>query len=98
MRIDGDLFALMVAQNFPELPCAASQKVTIAFAFSDNVVYVAVDEGVIIFGELLLRFVEGQPFEHADIPFSKSGGALTETLINSASGSAVCIARKRSLA
>ncbi len=50
---------------------ASPKQMAVAFAVGYNVVNIAVDERVIVFRKLLFRFVECQPFEHADVPLAK---------------------------
>lgn len=48
--IDGDALTVVVAEDVSQLARDAAEQVTVAFAFGDDVVDVAVYEGVIVIG------------------------------------------------
>ena len=54
MRIDGDAFALVAAENVASFGRDTAQKLAITFAFRNYVKNVAVDQGVVVLWILLL--------------------------------------------
>lgn len=71
VREDRDPPARVVSQDFPKLGGAAFEQVLVALAVGDDVVDLAVDEGVIVVGEGGLGFVERQAFQHADVALAE---------------------------
>jgi hypothetical protein len=74
MRKDRDALAFVNPEDLAQLARCAAKEVAIAFALRDDVVNIAVDERVIILRERFSRFVEGETFQNADVPFAKGRG------------------------
>lgn len=73
VRKNHDLFALVRPQYISEFAGDAAKKMSIAFAFCDDVLDVAVDEGVIVLRMGNTGFVKCQALENADMALSKGG-------------------------
>lgn len=71
MRKDRDSFVRVFAENRSQLTGYATKELPITFAASDCVVYVAMDEGIIIPRIFFFALIESQSLEHADISLAK---------------------------